>query len=135
MSRAPDGRPTVATGCAHAMLPGKPEEKEGREAMSIIARRSFIRNAVGTALALGGGLPGARFAHAQDSAFPSRPLRFIVPLAAGGGIDFVARVVGDHMSRDRPAGGRREPHRRRRHHRHRRGDQEPAGRLHGPHHQ
>ncbi len=68
--------------------------------MSIIARRSFIRNAVGTALALGGGLPGVRFAHAQDSAFPSRPLRFIVPLAAGGGLDFVARVVGDHMSRE-----------------------------------
>src|SRR5438128_12502267 len=37
-------------------------------------------------------------AHAQD--FPNRPIRFIVPLAAGGGLDFVARVVGEHMSRE-----------------------------------
>ena len=29
-----------------------------------------------------------------------RPIRFIVPLAAGGGLDFVARVVGEHMSRE-----------------------------------
>jgi len=27
-------------------------------------------------------------------------VRFIVPLAAGGGLDFVARVVGEHMSRE-----------------------------------
>src|SRR5215203_2172455 len=72
--------------------------------MNTIGRRSFIKNAVGTALALGGGLPGASAARAQatagDGAWPSRPLRFIVPLAAGGGLDFVARVVGDHMSRE-----------------------------------
>ena len=37
-------------------------------------------------------------ARAQD--WPSRPIRFIVPLAAGGGLDFVARVVGEHMSRE-----------------------------------
>jgi tripartite-type tricarboxylate transporter receptor subunit TctC len=37
-------------------------------------------------------------ARAQD--WPSRPVRFIVPLAAGGGLDFVARVVGEHMSRE-----------------------------------
>ena len=32
--------------------------------------------------------------------WPNRPVRFIVPLAAGGGLDFVARVVGDHMTRE-----------------------------------
>src|SRR5215211_1328098 len=37
-------------------------------------------------------------ARAQD--WPNRPIRFIVPLAAGGGLDFVARVVGEHMSRE-----------------------------------
>jgi tripartite-type tricarboxylate transporter receptor subunit TctC len=37
-------------------------------------------------------------ARAQD--WPNRPVRFIVPLAAGGGLDFVARVVGEHMSRE-----------------------------------
>ena len=30
--------------------------------------------------------------------WPNRPLRFIVPLAPGGGLDFVARVVGERMS-------------------------------------
>jgi tripartite-type tricarboxylate transporter receptor subunit TctC len=33
---------------------------------------------------------------AQD--WPNRPIRFIVPLAPGGGLDFVARVVGEWMS-------------------------------------
>ena len=31
--------------------------------------------------------------------YPTRPVRFIVPLAAGGGLDFVARIVGEHVSR------------------------------------
>jgi tripartite-type tricarboxylate transporter receptor subunit TctC len=36
-------------------------------------------------------------AAAQDS-FPSRPIKFIVPLAAGGGIDFTARVTAQKLS-------------------------------------
>src|SRR5262249_27222784 len=42
-------------------------------------------------------------AHAQQPPsvpdWPNRPVRFIVPLAAGGGLDFVARVIGEHVSR------------------------------------
>jgi tripartite-type tricarboxylate transporter receptor subunit TctC len=34
-----------------------------------------------------------------DPAWPNRPVRFIVPLAAGGGLDFVARVTADYLSR------------------------------------
>lgn len=34
---------------------------------------------------------------AQDK-FPSRPIKFIVPLAAGGGIDFTARVTAQKLS-------------------------------------
>ena len=53
---------------------------------------------------LGGGAaacplaPWPRTARAQD--WPNRPIRFIVPLAAGGGLDFVARVIGEHMARE-----------------------------------
>ena len=75
--------------------------------MGRISRRRFIE---GTALALGGnlthsfdGLFGAGAALAQgtgESTWPSRPVRFVVPLAAGGGLDFVARVIGEHMSRE-----------------------------------
>jgi tripartite-type tricarboxylate transporter receptor subunit TctC len=36
-------------------------------------------------------------AAAQDK-FPSRPIKFIVPLAAGGGIDFTARVTAQKLS-------------------------------------
>ena len=36
---------------------------------------------------------------AMAQAYPTRPIRFIVPLAPGGGLDFVARLVGEHMSR------------------------------------
>ncbi|MCA0405843.1 MAG: tripartite tricarboxylate transporter substrate binding protein BugD [Proteobacteria bacterium] len=40
---------------------------------------------------------GATQANAQ--AFPARPITMIVPFAAGGPTDVVARIVGDHMSR------------------------------------
>src|SRR5689334_24570800 len=36
---------------------------------------------------------------ARGETYPTRPVRFIVPLAAGGGLDFVARIVGDYVSR------------------------------------
>ncbi len=39
---------------------------------------------------------GAGAAHA---AYPERPITLIVPFAAGGPTDVVARIVGDHMSR------------------------------------
>ena len=39
-------------------------------------------------------------APAGDSGWPNRPVRFIVPLAAGGGLDFVARVIGEYLSRE-----------------------------------
>lgn len=36
-------------------------------------------------------------AHAQN--YPTRPIRFIVPIAAGGGADLVARVIAERLSR------------------------------------
>jgi tripartite-type tricarboxylate transporter receptor subunit TctC len=40
---------------------------------------------------------GITAASAQD--YPTRPITIIVPFAAGGPTDLVARIVGDHMSR------------------------------------
>ena len=40
----------------------------------------------------------AAAAHAQ-SAYPDRPIRFIVPFTAGSGTDIIARTVGEAMSR------------------------------------
>jgi tripartite-type tricarboxylate transporter receptor subunit TctC len=64
--------------------------------MGVIARRSFLRGAAVASLAV----LGSRAARAQaEDAWPNRPVRVIVPLAPGGGIDFIARTVGEYVSR------------------------------------
>ena len=40
---------------------------------------------------------GAQHAAAQD-AYPTRPVKFIVPFAAGSATDTLARVLGEAMS-------------------------------------
>jgi tripartite-type tricarboxylate transporter receptor subunit TctC len=56
-----------------------------------VVRRRFVQGAVAaTALGLS---PVAR---AQT--YPTRPIRFIVPLAPGGGLDFVARLFAEYLS-------------------------------------
>ena len=57
------------------------------------ARRHFLQFAGATVAAPA--LP--RLATALD--YPTRPVRFIVPLAPGGGLDFVARLTSEYMSR------------------------------------
>jgi tripartite-type tricarboxylate transporter receptor subunit TctC len=55
---------------------------------------SFTRRIlmIGTGLALG-------VASAFAQAFPNKPITMIVPFAAGGPTDVIARLVGEHMSR------------------------------------
>ena len=63
----------------------------------MLARRRFLRLAGAAALPL-----AARDAFAQGAsapAYPARPVRLVVGLAAGGGTDVVARVVADWLSR------------------------------------
>jgi tripartite-type tricarboxylate transporter receptor subunit TctC len=61
--------------------------------MPKLGRREFIASAA----AAGAALVSSR-ARAQDG-WPSRPVHFIVPLAPGGGIDFIARQVGEPLTR------------------------------------
>ena len=76
--------------------------------MDGIGRRAFIETAAIGGIAAAAGMVGSLldvrpvFAQAPstaDSAWPNRPVRFIVPLAPGGGLDFMARVAADYLSR------------------------------------
>lgn len=55
------------------------------------------RRAILSALACAGLLAGTQFAHAAD-AWPSKPITLIVPFAAGGTTDILARIVGQKLS-------------------------------------
>lgn len=61
----------------------------------MISRRQFVTAAMGAALAPAAGATSAR---AAETAWPTRPIRLIVPYAAGGGTDFFARLAGTAMS-------------------------------------
>ena len=73
-----------------------------------IPRRQFLQFAG----AVAGASACSPVAHALD--YPVRPVRLIVPVAAGGGADIVARVIGQWLSErlsqqfiveNRPGGG------------------------------
>ena len=63
--------------------------------MSKLNRRGLLLGATG---AVAAGLAGSQRAWSQGADWPTRPIRFIVPLAPGGAIDFIARAVGERMS-------------------------------------
>ena len=54
------------------------------------------RTLLGSALAAAGA-PSSLFA--ADPPWPSRPIRMIVPFAAGGSLDVVARIVADNLGK------------------------------------
>jgi tripartite-type tricarboxylate transporter receptor subunit TctC len=60
--------------------------------MRIIGRRSFVKGVAG--LTLAGGFPPT-----WAEMWPTRPVRFIVPLAAGGALGFAARQCSATLSR------------------------------------
>lgn len=57
----------------------------------MVTRRQFVASG----LAAAAGVSLGRSASAQE-AYPSRPIRVIVPHAAGGGVDILARNLGEH---------------------------------------
>jgi tripartite-type tricarboxylate transporter receptor subunit TctC len=62
--------------------------------MRRIERRTFIKSTAAAALGSGMLAPWAR----AEDAWPAHPIKFIVPLAPGGAIDFIARQVGEVLS-------------------------------------
>jgi tripartite-type tricarboxylate transporter receptor subunit TctC len=63
--------------------------------MTRITRRTFVASTAAASASLG---LGAKTLRAQE-VYPNRVIKFIVPLAAGGAIDFIARQVGEVLTR------------------------------------
>ncbi|AEI82294.1 extra-cytoplasmic solute receptor (plasmid) [Cupriavidus necator N-1] len=58
------------------------------------SRRQWLARAI----ALGGAAALGQWNALAESAYPSRPLRLVVPYPAGGGTDTVARLIGQRLS-------------------------------------
>ncbi|WP_046238311.1 twin-arginine translocation signal domain-containing protein, partial [Delftia tsuruhatensis] len=59
-------------------------------------RRQFLQAAGAASLAAG--LPWAATASAHDSAWPTRPIKWVVPYLAGTSPDTAARIVAEALS-------------------------------------
>jgi tripartite-type tricarboxylate transporter receptor subunit TctC len=67
--------------------------------MTQASRRRFNQALIGTVSAVGTGLASTLWtASAQAQAFPARPLTMIAPYPPGGGVDSVARLLGERLA-------------------------------------
>jgi tripartite-type tricarboxylate transporter receptor subunit TctC len=71
---------------------GKARTKAGEEEVQMISKRALLMSAAVAAAAMAAG-------PALAQGFPTKPVTMIVPFAAGGPTDIIARIVGEHMSK------------------------------------
>ena len=61
------------------------------------------RSAIATLLASASAALAPRAVRGQAKTFPTRPIRIIVPVAPGGGVDTFARLIGAKIAQQRGA--------------------------------
>jgi tripartite-type tricarboxylate transporter receptor subunit TctC len=67
---------------------------------TFFSTRRTLTLAAGSALGLLALAPAAAQAQAPTQAFPTKAITIVVPFSAGGTTDILARVIGQHMSKD-----------------------------------
>lgn len=60
-------------------------------------RRASLRNAMLRCVAAAALVTGLVSAHANEAAFPTQPITFVVPFAPGGSLDATARILAERM--------------------------------------
>lgn len=80
-------------------MPSIPTGRRAHLTAPTVHSRSRRHAALGLAAALALAASGAAFAQADDdSKYPQRPIKFIVPLSPGGIADVMSRMVADHLA-------------------------------------
>jgi tripartite-type tricarboxylate transporter receptor subunit TctC/pimeloyl-ACP methyl ester carboxylesterase len=85
----------ILPGLRHSILLEAPELVAGRLRDFLLRPEPMGRR---TALAGAAALLGLTARPARANGYPERPIRLVVPFAAGGGTDLVARVIADAMA-------------------------------------
>lgn len=60
-------------------------------------RRGFVRTVIGSALLAMLGAAAPVVAQEPPPGWPARPIRFVLPVVPGGGMDILSRAIGQHM--------------------------------------
>jgi len=61
-------------------------------------KRSFVRSLLGTALLVCSTMSALVCAQDAPPGWPTRPIRLVLPVVPGGGMDILSRAIGQHMT-------------------------------------
>ena len=96
--RAESGDPQHCGIDRNTVVAGSPDQNIKPGDDTVAKRREDAMHRIVRGLAFGVALGAATAIHAQDANYPNRPVRIIVPFAAGGPPDVISRLVAQKLS-------------------------------------